>query len=239
MKKNILLVFVTLFSLNAMAQTRSRYINAPGDQGNIQFYDQGTGTNIITFTSGGVIISNLTTAGSLAIPASSVSSAEIANYAITTVDIATNGVTSANISNATIVAADIAVDTITTNELATSSVGSLEIIDATIVNADVNGSAAIAGSKLDMTNGTGRIIATGRAITYAGDTTDVMFLSGTATNGQVVTFTVPFISSPHVLVEYSVGVGGTNAYAVSVNPTNFTAAGQAATPMVWFARGNR
>jgi len=238
MKKFIVLFICLLVTSSAFAQTRTRYINAPGDQGNIQFYDEGSGTNIMTFSAGGVTISNLT-AGSISIPAGSVGSAEIANYAITNIDIATNGVNGANILDRTIAAVDIGADVITTNELATSSVGSLEIIDATIVNADVNGSAAIAGSKLDMINGTGRIIATGRAITYAGDTTDIMVLGGSGTNGQVVTFTQPFIGNPIVICGYAVGVGGTNAYPISVNPTNFTIGGQAATLINWIARGNR
>ena len=53
------------------------------------------------------------------------------------------------IASDSITATQIANDAITANELANNSVGNSHIIDGTIFNSEINGSAAIAGSKID------------------------------------------------------------------------------------------
>ena len=76
--------------------------------------------------------------------------------------------------------------------LQANAVVSSNITDGTIVNANVNASAAIAGSKLDLTNGTGNItVASPNVVTFGGDFVQHGRVYGTpvtvaVTNAQVL-----------------------------------------------------
>ena len=80
---------------------------------------------------------------------SAVTTAKIADDAVTTAKIADDAITAAQIADNAVGSAAIANDSITANELANNSVGNSHIIDGTISNAEINGSAAIAGSKIN------------------------------------------------------------------------------------------
>jgi hypothetical protein len=71
-----------------------------------------------------------------------ISTAKLADDAVTSAKIADGAITAAHIADGTIIAADIA----------DGSVTSAKILDGTIVNADINASAAIAYSKLSLSN---------------------------------------------------------------------------------------
>jgi hypothetical protein len=80
---------------------------------------------------------------------------------ISTAKLADNAVTSAKIQDGTIATADIADAAITSAKLDDNAVNSAKIIDGSIVNADVNASAAIAGSKIAPDFGSQNIKTTG------------------------------------------------------------------------------
>ena len=82
------------------------------------------------------------------IASNAVTSSKIANNAVTSIKIIDDAVTAAKIADNAVGSAAIANDSITANELANNSVGNSHIIDGTISNAEINGSAAIAGSKI-------------------------------------------------------------------------------------------
>ena len=83
-----------------------------------------------------------------------IAGSKIADDAITAAKIADNAVGSAAIAN----------DSITANELANNSVGNSHIIDGTIYNAEINGSAAIAGTKINPNFGSQNLVTNGCAI---------------------------------------------------------------------------
>ena len=65
------------------------------------------------------------------------------------------------IASDSITATQIANDAITANELANNSVGNSHIIDGTIFNSEINGSAAIAGTKISPNFGSQNISCSG------------------------------------------------------------------------------
>jgi hypothetical protein len=71
-----------------------------------------------------------------------VTSAKIADATIANIDLAANSVTTSKVANGTV----------TTSKLADDAVTTIKIADGTIVNADVSAAAAIAYSKLSLTN---------------------------------------------------------------------------------------
>lgn len=60
MKKLAIIFSVLAVCSVANAQTRERYIDAPGDQGHIQVYDATSGVSILTYSDTGVTITGLT-----------------------------------------------------------------------------------------------------------------------------------------------------------------------------------
>ncbi len=86
------------------------------------------------------------------IAADAVGSSEIAANAVTATEIASDAVTTAKILDSNVTTAKIADTAVTTAKIADSAVTSAKIADGAIVNADVNASAAIAYSKLALSN---------------------------------------------------------------------------------------
>ena len=87
--------------------------------------------------------------------------AKIAADAVGTTQIVDDAITAAKIADNAVGSAAIANDSITANELANNSVGNSHIIDATITNTEINGSAAIAGTKISPNFGSQNISTTG------------------------------------------------------------------------------
>ena len=91
-----------------------------------------------------------------------VTSAKIADGTIVNADInASAAIAGSKIASDSITSTQIANDAITANELANNSVGNSHIIDGTITNADINGSAAIAGTKISPDFGSQNVVTTG------------------------------------------------------------------------------
>lgn len=86
------------------------------------------------------------------IAADAVGSSEIAANAVTATEIASDAVTTAKILDSNVTTAKIADSAVTEAKIADSAVTSAKIANGAIVNADVNASAAIAYSKLALSN---------------------------------------------------------------------------------------
>lgn len=86
-----LVIFVLCLCEVAQAQTRSRYIGGPGDQGYIQFYDATTGSNILTFAAGSITLSNVVIVGG-SIASATISGATVASQTIGALTVQSNAV---------------------------------------------------------------------------------------------------------------------------------------------------
>lgn len=99
-----------------------------------------------------------------------------------------------NIGEDRAMSGDALIDTNGVVSLQANAVVSSNVTDGTIVNADIGASAAVAGSKLDLTNGTGAItVASPNVVTFGGDFVQHGRVYGTpvtvtVTNTQVLTF---------------------------------------------------
>lgn len=114
-----------------------------------------------------------------------VGATEIADGSVGTSELANDSVTAAKIATGAVGADEIATGAVGTDELADSAVTSAKIADGTIVNADINASAAIAYSKLALSNSIVAGDITSNAVTTA------KILDANVTNAKLDYATVP------------------------------------------------
>ena len=140
-----------------------------GDKGDITVSNGGD-TFVID---NGVITSAKIADGAIALAdmgASSVGTSQLVAGAVTNDKVSSSAaIAGSKIANDSITATQIANDSITANELSNNSVGNSHIIDGTITNSEINGSAAIAGTKISPDFGSQNISTTGGLL--IGDTT--------------------------------------------------------------------